>query len=134
MTPSSRPRRPRPDAAAGRAPARKERAARTTPHAGADAPLTQSQRRYLRGVCHHHKPLVMLGNKGVTDGVVRELALTLDHHELVKVKLSGGDRDERQRQLEHLLEATGAELVQQIGHVVSLFRRNPENPQLALPR
>lgn len=76
----------------------------------------------------------MLGNKGVTESVTRELILTLDHHELVKVKLSGGDREQRQQQLDHLLEATGAELVQQIGHVVSLFRRNPENPQLALPR
>lgn len=98
------------------------------------APLTQAQRRYLRGLCHDLKPVVMLGNKGVTEAVKTELGSTLDHHELVKVKLSGGDRDERQQQLDALLEATGAELVQQIGHVVSLFRRNIEKPRLALPR
>lgn len=105
----------------------------TTP-VTARVPLTQSQRRYLRGMCHDLKPVVMLGNKGVTDAVKTELGSTLDHHELVKVKLSGGDRDERQQQLDALLEATGAELVQQIGHVVGLFRRNADNPKLALPR
>ncbi len=98
------------------------------------APLTQTQRRYLRGLCHDLKPVVMLGNKGVTEAVTRELELSIDHHELVKVKLSGGDRDERQQQLDALTGATGAELVQQIGHVVSLFRRNPDKPKLALPR
>jgi len=97
-------------------------------------PLTQTQRRYLRGMCHDLKPVVMLGNKGVTEAVKTELGSTLDHHELVKVKLSGGDRDERQQQIDALLEATGAELVQQIGHVVSLFRRNVDKPRLALPR
>lgn len=97
------------------------------------APLTATQRRYLRGLCHALKPLVMLGNKGLTDGVKAELDLTLTHHELVKIKLSGSDRDERQQQLDALLAATGAELVQQIGHVVSVFRRNPDQPRLALP-
>ncbi len=100
----------------------------------AGAALTQSQRRYLRGLCHELKPVVMLGNKGVTGAVTAELEHAIDHHELVKVKLSGGDREERQRQLDALLDATGAELVQQIGHVVSLFRRNPDKPGLALPR
>ncbi len=75
----------------------------------------------------------MLGAKGVTAHVARELATTLDHHELVKIRLSGADRASRQQQLDALIEATGAQLVQQIGHVASLFRRNAEQPRLALP-
>ena len=109
-------------------------APKTTPEAAVATPLTQTQRRYLRGLCHDLKPVVMLGNKGATDAVTAELEQAVDHHELVKVKLSGGDREERQQQLDALLEATGAELVQQIGHMVSLFRRNVAKPRLALPR
>lgn len=97
------------------------------------APLTPTQARYLRSLCHHLKPSVRLGNKGVTAALLRELALTLDHHELVKVKLSGSDRAQRQAQIAELLDATGSELVQQVGHVASLFRRNPDAPKLALP-
>lgn len=96
-------------------------------------PLTPTQRRYLRGLCHDLRPLVLLGNKGVTPQVELELGQTLAHHELVKVRLSGGDRAQRQQQIDALLAATGAELVQQIGHVASLFRRNPDQPRLALP-
>ncbi|HEX7341035.1 MAG TPA: YhbY family RNA-binding protein [Rhodanobacteraceae bacterium] len=99
----------------------------------ASKPLTPSQRRYLRGLCHNLKPLILIGNKGVTPSLAAELGQTLDHHELVKIKLSGGDREERQQQLDVLLEASGAELVQQIGHVASVFRRNPDQPRLALP-
>lgn len=104
------------------------------PSSLATTPLTDTQRRYLRSQCHHLKPVILLGNKGVTDGVLAELDSTLDHHELVKIKLSGGDRDSRQQQLDALLASSHAELVHQIGHVVSVFRRNDEQPRLALPR
>jgi RNA-binding protein len=66
--------------------------------------------------------------------VVKELDLALSHHELVKVKLSGGDKEERQQQIDFLTDGTKAESVQQIGHIVVLFRRNEDEPKLALPR
>lgn len=96
-------------------------------------PVTASQRRYLRQLAHPLKPVVTLGAKGVTDSVVAELEIALDHHELLKVRLSG-DRDERAAQLAQLLERTGAEAVQSIGHIASLYRANREQPRLALPR
>jgi RNA-binding protein len=96
--------------------------------------LSNSQRRYLRGLCHHLHPVIMLGAKGVTDAVIEELRKALEHHELVKIKLSGGDRDERRAQIAALTEATGAETVQEIGHTASLFLRNEDEPKLALPR
>lgn len=97
-------------------------------------PLSNAQRRYLRGLCHDLNPVILLGAKGVSEALLKELDLALGHHELVKVKLSGGDRSERQTQIEALIGATGAELVQQIGHTASLFRRNSDEPKLALPR
>ena len=96
--------------------------------------LSPSQRRYLRSLAHDLHPVILLGAKGATDAVVKELDQTLSHHELVKVKLSGGDKDERRAQIAFLTDVTGAERVQEIGHIVVLFRRNTDDPKLALPR
>jgi putative RNA-binding protein, YhbY family len=96
--------------------------------------LSPSQRRYLRSLAHDLNPVILLGAKGATAAVVKELDLALTHHELIKVKLSGGDKDERATQVDTLLQGTGAENVQQIGHVAVLFRRNEDEPKLALPR
>lgn len=97
-------------------------------------PISPSQRRYLRSLAHDLHPVILLGAKGATAAVVKELDLALSHHELVKVKLSGGDKDEREAQIATLIDGTGADNVQQIGHTVVLFRRNEDEPKLALPR
>ena len=96
--------------------------------------LSPTQRRYLRSLAHDLRPVILLGNKGATEAVAKELGQALDIHELVKVKLSGGDKDERQEQIAFLAGQAGAETVQEIGHVVVLFRRNEQDPKLALPR
>ncbi|MGF6709626.1 RNA-binding protein [Luteibacter sp. W1I16] len=96
--------------------------------------LSPTQRRYLRSLAHDLRPVILLGNKGATEAVAKELAQALDIHELVKVKLSGGDKDERQEQIAFLTGQTGSETIQEIGHVVVLFRRNEQDPKLALPR
>lgn len=97
-------------------------------------PLTSFQKRYLRGLAHSLNPVVMLGQKGVTPNLIAELTLALDHHELVKVRLSGGDREERAAQLEALTGGSQAEVVQVIGHTATLWRRNEKEPRLPLPR
>jgi RNA-binding protein len=96
--------------------------------------LSSSQIRYLRSLAHDLSPIVLLGNKGATEAVVKELNQALDIHELVKVKLSGGDKNERQAQIDTLTGGTQAEQIHQIGHVVVLFRRNTDEPKIALPR
>jgi len=96
--------------------------------------ISSSQNRYLRSLAHDLSPLILLGNKGASEAVVKELNLTLDIHELVKVKLSGGDKDERQAQIDVLTAGTQAEKIHQIGHMVVLFRRNADEPKIALPR
>ncbi|MBB6243259.1 YhbY family RNA-binding protein [Rhodanobacter sp. MP1X3] len=96
--------------------------------------LSSSQIRYLRSLAHDLSPVILLGNKGASDAVTKELGLALSQHELVKVKLSGGDKEERQAQIAVLTEGTQAETIHQIGHVVVLFRRNIDEPKIALPR
>ena len=97
-------------------------------------PLTSSQIRYLRGLAHPLKPVLLMGGKGVTTGVLKELEQALDDHELIKVKLSGGDHAARTADLARLVESSHAETVQTIGHIAVLFRRNEEKPGIALPK
>ncbi|MEO7073433.1 MAG: YhbY family RNA-binding protein [Rhodanobacter sp.] len=97
-------------------------------------PLTSTQTRYLRGLAHSLGAVILLGAKGATAAVVKELDGALSQHELVKVKLSAADPTERKAQLDSLLQGTQAQSVQQIGHVAVLFRRNADEPKIALPR
>lgn len=95
--------------------------------------LTDPQRRHLRSLAHHLKPVVLMGQHGLKDTVLAEIDGALTHHELVKVRVAGEDRDERASTVEAIVAATGADLVQTIGHVAVLFRRNPKKPRVALP-
>ena len=97
-------------------------------------PLTPSQKRHLRGLAHALKPVILVGSKGVSDAVVSEFQQALEHHELIKVRLSGEGRDVRAGQIERLARAGDAELIQSIGKVATFYRRNDESPKLALPK
>ncbi len=96
--------------------------------------LTSSQIRYLRGLAHPLKPVLLMGGKGVTAGVLNELEQALDDHELIKVRRSGGDRVARAADLAKLVDSRHAEAVQTIAHIAVLFRRNDEKPGIALPK
>lgn len=96
--------------------------------------LSAAQKRHLRALAHDLKPVILMGAKGLTDALVAELKLALDHHELVKVKLAGEDRDDRNAVVDELLARTEAALVQRIGNLAVLFRRNREKPLIVLPR
>jgi len=95
--------------------------------------LTKKQNKYLRGLAHALKPVVMIGNSGVTEGVLNELEARLAHHELIKVRISGVDRDERQQMAENLCKESNSELVNTIGHIAVLYRRAKE-PTIKLPK
>lgn len=95
--------------------------------------LTAAQRRYLKSLAHPLKPVVMVGAKGLSEAVLAELAVAFETHELLKLRLSGVEREEKAALAAQLAESTGAELVQSIGHVLTLYRQHPEKPQIALP-
>jgi RNA-binding protein len=94
--------------------------------------LTNSQLRYLRGLTHHLKPVVMVADKGLSENVMAEIDSALDHHELVKIKLRG-DRDARSAWMDDIVKTTGAQHVHNIGQVACFFRRNPSKPVIELP-
>ncbi len=95
--------------------------------------LTKTQVRHLRGLGHTLKPIVMIGGSGLSDGVIGELNLSLEHHELLKVRVSAEDREERDRLIARMCEAANCELVQRIGHIALLYRPADE-PVLKLPK
>ena len=95
-------------------------------------PLTSSQTRYLRGLAHHLKPVLMIGQKGLTETVLAELDNALAHHELIKVTIAA-ERDERQQITIALCQHSNAELIQMIGKVSVLYRSAKE-PKIALPK
>ena len=97
--------------------------------------LSESQKKFLRGLGHGLKPVVMIGDAGLTDGVRAEFESSLEHHELIKVRVKVGDRDERDRIIMALCDSGSAELVQRIGNMALLFRENPEKKKrIQLPR
>jgi RNA-binding protein len=87
--------------------------------------LTGVQRKHLRGLAHSLDPVVHVGQKGLTDGVLAEIDHALDHHELVKIKIAA-DRDERREVAGQIVERLGPELIGTIGTMAILFRRNPD--------
>ena len=96
-------------------------------------PLDKEQVRYLRGLAHTLNPIVMVGNKGVSQTLVDELKLALDRHELVKIKVQAEQREDRDMLIDGLLTSASAELVQRVGHTATLFRRNAKKPKIHLP-
>ena len=94
--------------------------------------LTEPQKRYLRGLAHKLKPVVMLGNAGFSEGVANELDLTLEHHELIKVRVSAEDRETRDALIREMCATAGCELVQRIGHIAVVYRP-AKKPTIRLP-
>lgn len=103
-------------------------------HPARPAPdLSPAQRKHLRGLAHALKPVVRLGQAGLSAAVVRETERALHDHELVKVKSAGGDRAARDAALAALAAATGAALVHQIGNVAVLYRPRAALPKILIP-
>ena len=88
--------------------------------------LSERQRRHLKGLAHPLKPVILMGNAGLTDAVVAATTEALEHHELIKVRLAGGQKSDREQVAEDVAEALSCAVVQIIGHMLVLFRPAPE--------
>ena len=88
-----------------------------------DSGLTSSEKKRLRRIGHNLTPVVTIASKGLTDNVLAEVARALNDHELIKIKLSVGDRTARRTVSNDLCQQCNAELVQAIGHMVLLFKK-----------
>ncbi|SSY80679.1 ribosome assembly RNA-binding protein YhbY [Alysiella crassa] len=91
--------------------------------------LSKQERLALKSQAHHLNPVVMVGQKGLTEAVVQETETALRAHELIKVRVLGDDRDERLAICHELCAATGAQLVQHIGKLLVLYRKNVDETE-----
>jgi RNA-binding protein len=95
------------------------------------AELKGFQRTWLRGRAHELKPLVQVGQSGVTDAVVKAVAQALLDHELIKVRLH--EPKDKKGMAAELAERTGAEMCGLTGHTVILYKPHPKEPVIRLP-
>ncbi len=95
-------------------------------------PLTQEQKKQYKSIGHHLKPVLTVADNGLTEGVLAELERALGDHELIKIKVNILDRESRLEAIAELCKAGKAELVQIIGKMALLYRKNVNvNKQLS---
>ncbi len=95
------------------------------------SPLSPARRSELRALAHALSPVVMIGDKGLTDTVVAEVGRALEAHELIKVKAATDDREARAAWMAQLCERLEAHPVQSIGKILVIWRENPEKAKKA---
>lgn len=95
--------------------------------------LSPTQLRFLRARAHDLHPVVMIGAKGLSETVLREIETALDSHELIKIKDSSGAKAQRQAHLKQICETTQCQAVQSVGNMLIVFRR-AASPKFELPR
>lgn len=95
-------------------------------------PLTPEQKKQYKSIGHHLKPVLIVADNGLTEGVLAELERALGDHELIKIKLNILDRESRLETITALCKAGKADLVQVIGKMALIYRKNPKvNKQLS---
>ncbi|MFG6668687.1 ribosome assembly RNA-binding protein YhbY [Halomonas sp. HNIBRBA4712] len=94
--------------------------------------LSQAQKKAFRSIGHHLNPVVTVSENGLSETLLAELDRALRDHELIKIKLALTERDDRAAAVQELTNESGAELIQTIGKMALLYRRNPKaNPKLS---
>jgi len=89
--------------------------------------LTPQDIRSLKNKVHHLKPIVIVGNKGLTDTVIQEIDRALDDHELMKIRIHTQNREELTKNTTDICTKTNAILIHSIGHIIAIYRKNPDN-------
>ncbi|GLT18475.1 RNA-binding protein [Vibrio zhanjiangensis] len=95
--------------------------------------LSTKQKQHLKGLAHSLKPVVLMGANGLTEAVLAEIEIALNHHELIKVKIASEDRETKNLIVEAIVRETGAENVQVIGKTLVLYKQS-DDAKIDLPR
>lgn len=96
------------------------------------SPLSASDKKQLRSIGHKLNPVVMIGDRGLSEGVMQELLRALDDHELIKVKVNVAEPSERKALIEQMCNDSKSQLVQSIGKIALIYRpAKKQNPRLS---
>ena len=94
--------------------------------------LTQKDRKRFRAIGHHLSPVVTIAGNGLSDSVSAELSRAIDDHELIKIKVLTGDRDERKETLAIIQKKLQVEVIQTIGKIALIYKAASEpSPHLS---
>jgi RNA-binding protein len=96
--------------------------------------LTAKQKQYLKGLAHGLEPVVQVGSKGISDGLIEQIRDQLVRHELIKIRFNTESASEPAESGEELATRTKSQLVQQLGRMLVLYRRHDEKPKIELPK
>ena len=89
--------------------------------------ISNTKRKELKKKSYSLKPIIMIGQNGLTDSVINEIDNALDTHELIKVRTRGSDKDERTQQCLKIKEKLNADIIHRIGFITVLYRPAPES-------
>lgn len=95
--------------------------------------INKKQIQYLKGLAHPLKPVVLLGNNGLTEAVVAEIDYALNHHELIKIKIPTEDHETKALIVEAICRETNGTKVQVIGKTLVLYRESEEK-KIRIPK
>ncbi len=87
--------------------------------------MTPARKKQLKSLAHALKPVIIVGQSGLTESVLNEINITLDTHELIKIKIRA-EKDDRKIISEQITREMKAELIQSIGQIIVIFRKKPE--------
>jgi RNA-binding protein len=87
--------------------------------------LSNVEKKALRKKAHSLKPVVMIGQHGLTDAVLAEVDIALNAHELIKIRIRGADKNKRAEQCAQIEHQLNSEVVHQIGGITVLYRPAP---------
>lgn len=96
--------------------------------------MNSKQISYLRGLAHSLNPVVMIGNNGLTESVLKEIDVNLNAHELIKIKVMGDDRELRKHMLEEICAKTNSIAVHHIGKQLVVYRQSADKPRIVVPQ
>lgn len=96
--------------------------------------LNKAQIKRLRGESHrlNLKPVVMIGQNGLSDNVQNEIAIAIHHHELIKIRIPGLDKDAKKQLIETICANNNATLVMAIGNIIVIYRVNEKIQRFAV--
>lgn len=95
--------------------------------------LTSAQRRYLKQLSHHLKPLLQMGKEGPSPSFIKQLTEQINAHELIKIRILNNCEFTKE-EIETPINDAGITLVQKVGHVYTVYRRRDEDPDINLPK
>lgn len=96
--------------------------------------MNSKQISYLRGLAHSLNPVVMIGNNGLTESVLKEIEVNLNAHELIKIKVMGDDRELRSQMLAEICAKSNAIAVHHIGKQLVVYRKSADKQKIVIPQ